>query len=249
MTFSALVRNTIVILSLFSAVCVCAIELPRPQSYVSDPSHILTTQEAYQLTSISQDLQAKTHAEVVTVLLPSLDGETAESVANTLFNKWGIGSEKDNLGVLLLIALKEKKVRIEVGYGLEHVLPDGKCGQILDQYVLPFFKTGDLKTGVINGHLALAQVVAQSFNVTLSGVQPKKASGQNELPEWVQALILFGILWLIFKGRGLWFLPFMIGGGGGFGSGGSGGFGGFGGSGFGGFGGGSSGGGGASRGW
>ena len=154
--------------------------------------------------------------------------------------------------MLIFLTKKERKIRIETGYGVEGILPDGLTGQILDDYVVPFLKEGNYGKGLLNGTIALSQIIAKDAGVQLTGTVPynsaygprKKRSLGSRLFSFFFFIVLF---FLVIRNPML--LPFLLlgmgGRGGGLGSGSSGGFGG----GFGGFGGGLSGGGGAGRGF
>ena len=83
--------------------------------------------------------------------MPDLGGATIEDYSVRLFEKWGIGKRGEDNGVLLIVAMAERDVRIEVGYGLEGVIPDGKAGRILDEAVLPEFRDGNYALGILNG--------------------------------------------------------------------------------------------------
>jgi uncharacterized protein len=153
---------------------------------------------------------------------------------------------------MLLIALKERKVRIEVGYGLEGIIPDGLAGQIRDEAMIPYLKKGDYGLGLLNGLSVVASIVAKDQGITLTGLPPAPKSVSSRRRGYSFGIFPFLFLLFIFlilarSGRrgGLGLLMLLLLGGGRGGFRGSGGFGGFGG-GFGGFGGGMSGGGGAS---
>lgn len=98
--------------------------------------------------SAIHDVDAATTAEVAVVTVPSLDGESVEEYANTLFNRWGIGKAGWNNGILLLVAPNERRARIEVGYGLEPLFPDGLCGELLDEHAVPSFRNGAYGEGI-----------------------------------------------------------------------------------------------------
>lgn len=98
--------------------------------------------------SAIQDVDAATTAEVAVVTVPSLDGESVEEYAHTLFNRWGIGKVGWNNGILLLVAPGERRARIEVGYGLEPLFPDGLCGELLDEHAVPSFRDGAYGEGI-----------------------------------------------------------------------------------------------------
>ena len=230
-----------------------AVQLPaKPATniYVQDLANVISPEVEAQILQLGSLLDQKTTAQVAVVTVDSLQNMAIEEYATALFRSWGIGSKAKNNGVLILIAPNERQSRIEVGYGLEGALPDGKTGRIQDDYMLPYFQNGDYSSGAYNGYLAVAQVVAGEYQVDLSSAgtpvpATADAPASTQLPGWMIVLMVFGVMFLIFldfKFFGgtityLIFSSFRRGGGGGFGGGGGG------------FGGGSSGGGGSSRNW
>ncbi len=195
------------------------------------------------------ELQQKTKAQIAVLIIPTLDGEDVTEYANKVFRSWGIGEKDKNNGILFLIALKDKQMRIEVGYGLEGAINDAKAGQILDDYAIPYFKQGQIGKGVVNTYAILVGEAAKEYGITIDGSRTYETQNVEELTPFQMLLIGGGILLLlildftVFGGAItqslLWVLASSRGGGSGRSGGG----------GFGGFGGGSSGGGGASRRW
>ncbi|MCS7151588.1 MAG: TPM domain-containing protein [Endomicrobia bacterium] len=217
-----------------------------PQGWVSDFAGIIDETTKFRIESIIIELEQKTSAEIAVVTIKSLEGYTIEDLATRLFEKWGVGKKGKDNGVMLIVASEDKKVRIEVGYGLEAILTDGLCGEILDKYVVPYFKQGNFSDGILYGTAAIAKVIANDAGVELTGeiYQNIKLREQNPLEIFVQILFFLIVLSIILRRPflGFWITTST----GGFHIGGfRGGFGG----GFGGFGGGLSGGGGATRGW
>jgi len=219
---------------------------------VYDTASVIPSAYEQKINAITRELLQKTRIPVVVVTMPDIGGAEYNDYATRLYEEWGIGEKGEDKGVLIFVTVKERKMRIETGYGVEGILPDGLCGEIRDRYMTHLLKENKFGEGLLNGTLAVAQVIAKDSGITLTGQVPlktakKRRSGLSFLP-----LILIFIF--IFSSRrrgGSWLLlPLLIGGGGGrYGSGGFGGsFGGFGG-GFGGFGGGMSGGGGAGGGF
>ncbi|MGB9833330.1 MAG: TPM domain-containing protein, partial [Caldisericum exile] len=98
----------------------------------------------------------------------SIGDTTVEEYAVQLFRKWGIGQKDKDNGVLLLVAIKDRVMRIEVGYGLEGAIPDGKAGRIRDEYIIPYFKQEDYSKGIYYGYLALAREIAKEYNAELT---------------------------------------------------------------------------------
>ena len=247
-----------------------ALDYPRPTgpqglpAAVGDYAKVMTAQEKQAVEGLAVELLQKTGASLVVATVPSLGGETIEQAAVQLFEKWGIGKKGEDKGVLLLLAPKERRMRIEVGYGLEGVIPDATAGAIRDQYMVPYFKKNKYGTGLLAGAAATASVVAQSEGVKLTGVPEVKLQSRSRGFGIGGLFLVLIVFWLVMRmigrrggrggrGGGSGVLPAILLGsmmgssmGGGFHRGG--GFGGFGG-GFGGFGGGMSGGGGASGGW
>ena len=240
-----------IVLSL-SGICLGQ-SFPTTKGYVSDYVGIIRPQYTTYLSNISRRIDAASKTQIMTVVIESLDGITIEEYANRLYEEWGVGDKDTHQGALLLLAMKEKKVRIEVGYGLEAILPDGKSGYILDQYIVPHFKNGNYEKGIASGHLAIANIVGKAFQIPLNNVsQYEKHAKSQETPlnTASSVILLGGIVMMMCTRRGRQMMPlflFLMMGSGRRCRGSS--FGSFGGSGFGGFGGGLSGGGGASRGW
>ena len=134
---------------------VLALSFPSPQGYVSDFAGLLPTSSRATLEADLAQLEKDTSAQVAVVTITSLEGDTIEDYAVNLFEAWGIGQKSQDNGVLFIIAPAEHKVRIEVGYGLESIITDGRSGRILDTEVLPSFKAGDYETGILNGTAAI----------------------------------------------------------------------------------------------
>jgi uncharacterized protein len=222
---------------------------------VVDDAHVLSPATVSDLTAKLAALEAKTGRQLVVVTLPSLQGYDIEDYGYQLGRAWGIGQKGQNNGILFIIAPNERKVRIEVGYGLEPIITDALSSVILQDAVLPKFRTGDVEGGIVAGTNALIDQLSADPDQAQAHVQ---AAAESAKPHGVPvgAIITLVILFIVFAGLfrgggGLgWMLPMMIlssGNRGGWGGGGWGGGGGFGG-GFSG-GGGSFGGGGASGGW
>ncbi|HKW64509.1 MAG TPA: TPM domain-containing protein [Candidatus Acidoferrum sp.] len=245
----------------------------HPTGYVTDLAGVIGANKTAKLEALCTELEQKTGAQLAIVTVRSLDGQSVEYYAVDLYRQLGIGSKKDNRGVLLLVAPNERKYRIEVGYGLEPVINDARAGDA-GRAMVPFLRQGDHGGAVETGAWQLAKYIADDSNVTLSGQPPERRVRNTNRGGGIPIFWIIVGLFILFSflGRGrssgmrpgggggsglMWFLLGMMAnsgsgsrggwGSGGFG-GGSGGWGG-GGGGFGGFGGGSSGGGGASGSW
>lgn len=238
----------------------------HPQSYVTDLAGVIDAATKQKLEALAYEVEQKTDAQIGVVTVKSLEGEPIEDYAVDLYKHLGIGSKKDNRGVLVLVAPPERRYRIEVGYGLEPVINDARAGDV-GRSMVPFLRQNNYNDAILTAVNQVAQMIAADRGVTLTGVvAPRSQPEGSGIPFWVIPLVIFGIF-LVLRllarasrnnirggrggGPGIFWLPPMGGGWGrGGGWGGGGGFGGSsGGGGFGGFGGGMSGGGGASGSW
>jgi uncharacterized protein len=235
-------------------------ERPNPPKLVNDFTNTLTPEQIQTLEKKLVDLDNATSTQIAVVLVPTTNGVTIADYNVELLRKWGVGSKKDNNGVILLIAKNDRKLDITVGYGLEGALTDATSKSIIDDIIVPSFKGNDYYRGIDQGTDAIVQAVKGQYNVPRTQRTSKGGNG---------FVIIFVIIIIIIflsrgggkKGGGTFmsrrgqtgiadaiFWNVLLGGGGG-GGGGGGWTGGGGGGGFGGFGGGSGGGGGASGSW
>lgn len=218
----------------------------RQRGLVSDFSNVIPAAEENRLTSLLNEVRQKTGAEIAVVTLPSLEGGEIDDFANRLFERWGIGQKGKDNGLLFLAAMKDRKMRIEVGYGLEGAIPDAKAGRIRRDVITPYFKAGNPGKGIVLGMAALSQEVAKEYGVTLSGSARYSSQPPSRNRKGNPVLmILFLIFFIPFAIRHPFLAMMLLSGGRGGGYRSGGGFGGGGG----GFGGGMSGGGGSSGGW
>jgi uncharacterized protein len=230
-------------------VSVCpANDLPRPQGYLNDYAGIVDAQNARQIEASCASIQKSTGVEIAVVTVKSLEGASLEDEALRYLEGWGVGKKGEDNGIVVFVAEKERRVRIETGYGVEGVLPDGKAGEIIRYDIVPRFKQGAYGSGLLAAVYKIGRIVGGE-TVTYPTANRQKPNIGNLF--YVVLFILFIII-SIFSRRGgsrlglLFFLTGMsMGSGRGGWGGSSGGFGG----GFGGFGGGTGGGGGASGGW
>ena len=236
-----------------------AVEVPaRPQKYVMDLAGIVDDSAEKRINGLLQELEQKTTAQFVILTIKRLEGEPIEAASVSIAHeKWKLGQKGKDNGVLLLIALEDRKYRIEVGYGLEGVLPDSYVGSVGREYLAPYFKKGDTSTGIYAVAAVISQKIAEDAGVTLTGLPKLKEMSRSKkstgpLRTVVSLLVFLILIFFFVKNPRALLLFFLFSGMGGRSSWGGGSRGGFGGGGFGSFGGGGGGGfggGGASGSW
>lgn len=176
-------------------------EIPNPNGdiYIQDFSNVLTEEEKGELIDLGRQLDSQTKAQIAVLTVPTLDGQDLETYANDAFRKYQLGDKKLNNGVLLLLVTndKEHQIRIEVGYGLEGALPDGKVGRILDNYALPYLKENKIDGAIVNTYKKLFNEVAKEYHLDdQSNPKPLKQD-ESKIPTWMYLLIAAGIVLLI----------------------------------------------------
>lgn len=197
----------ILLLQCFFAVSVSA-QLsipPKPSAaqgiYVQDYAHVLSKADKQKILRLGQELDNKTTAQIAVLTVDSLKGQPIEDFSLAVLRSWGIGNKEKNNGALLVIAVKDRQSRIEVGYGLEGILPDGLTGRIQDEAMIPYFKKGNYAAGIVDGYTLTASIVADSHNIKLEGITPyqggSKQAAEDEYPVWMKLLMAAGIIILL----------------------------------------------------
>lgn len=134
---------------------------PTSEFFVNDFAGVLSDTTEQEILNIGRTIEQKTTAQLVVVTVPNMNGDYIESYANKLFNKWGIGAKDKNNGVLLIISKEDRKIRIEVGYGLEGAINDAKAGRILDKYAITSLKEDNYDAAV---QAVVTQVQGEIYN-------------------------------------------------------------------------------------
>ncbi|MBR3255602.1 MAG: TPM domain-containing protein [Clostridia bacterium] len=174
--------------------------------YVNDSANILSRETENYIIKMNVDLYNKTGAQIVVATVNNLEGKSVEDYALEMFRSYGIGSKDKNNGILFLVSTGERQTRIEVGYGLEGQITDGKAGRILDNYVIPYFKSNDWENGIKNGFNAILEEVEEEYNITIDGATPSQSRGDDSENNilYVSGVIVFIISSLLrsfFSGR------------------------------------------------
>ncbi len=172
------------------------------RGYTNDFAGVLGERAVQQVDAVAGEVERKTGAQIAVVLVRTLDGHPIDDYANTLARRWGVG-RKENRGIVLLLAVDDRRSRIEVGYGLEPILPDGRTGYVL-RSMRPALREGNYDRAVLQAVQEIAGVIAKDAGVTLES-QPQRRAPRAvrvegpDLPWWAILAGLFAILWLISK--------------------------------------------------
>ena len=160
------------------------LDLPKPSGRVNDYAAVLDPAERSALEDEIAALERATSGEVAVVTVASLDGLTVEEYAERLFNTWGIGKAARDNGVLVLVATTDREMRIEVGYGLEGVLPDGLAGAVIRDTFLPAFRDGQMRQGILDGTRRVIDIVRRHETLTADQLAALDAAAADANTFW-----------------------------------------------------------------
>lgn len=183
---------------LFIPITVQAATYPAPTAsfYVNDYAGVLDSQTEQYINNAAAALENKTSAQLVVVTSINIGDQGLEDYSLGLFREWKIGSADKNNGVLILLDIGNRQSRIEVGYGLEGALPDGKTGRIQDEYMLPYFSQNNFNQGIRQGFNALLAEIYNEYGFdmeSISGIEaPIQGTQGINIPTPI--LIIGGIL-------------------------------------------------------
>jgi uncharacterized protein len=178
----------------FAAIALAAPNYPALTGRIVDQAGILQASTKAGLQSKLKDLEDKSGIQLVVATIKSLEGQDVESYANGLFRFWKLGEAKKNNGVLFLVAPGDRKMRIEVGYGLEGTLTDALSKVILTSAVAPKFKAGDFNAGVERGVEGIIEVLSGDSAEWVKKVPPAPTLFDQLLPFLIFALFVFIII-------------------------------------------------------
>jgi uncharacterized membrane protein YgcG len=171
-------KTAVVLLSLLLVAPVWAGEYPKATGYVNDFSHVLSVEQGASLNAELVAFEKKTTVEIAVVTVPWLNGQSIEDYARGLATEWGVGKRGQNNGIVFLIALKERKMRIEVASGAQSVLTNDRADQIRDEAILPQFRSGNMAQGIIDGTHAIVQAF-EGGSAPIAGAESAPAPQSN----------------------------------------------------------------------
>jgi uncharacterized protein len=185
-----LLALTLILLSSGLAV---ALEVPPLKGRVNDYAGILSPATAQQLEAMLENFEATDSTQIVLLTIPSLEGDSLENFSMRVVEAWKIGQAKLDNGALLLISKNDRKLRIEVGYGLEGTLTDLTSGRIIRDVITPRFKEGNFDQGVMDGLSAMMAAVKGEFTASPSS-NKQRQSNVDPGAFFIMAIIVFSIL-------------------------------------------------------
>ena len=187
-----------------------------PDGFVNDFADVLSSQTEAQIEERLLNFQNQTNSQIAVVTIPELVDETIETYAVRLFEEWGVGQEGQDNGALFLVAIADRKLRIEVGYGLEGQLTDIESRQIVSNIVAPRFQENDFDSGISEGVLAITQAIESEDIYPQAGV-----ANQNSKPNidygflfWIGIFVFMWLGSVLSRSRS-WWLGGVLGAGGG----------------------------------
>jgi uncharacterized protein len=185
----------ILLLILGSSAFAAEPKFPALTGRVVDDAGVLSASTQSELTDMLAAHERTTGQQVVVVTLDSLQGYSIEDFGYQLGRNWGIGQKGKNTGALLIVAPKEHKVRIEVGYGLEGTLTDATSRTIIENDILPSFKRGDYNAGIIAGATSILKVLGGNESAQPAAQSNTPVDKNDLIPDWL--ILLAIVVWII----------------------------------------------------
>ena len=199
--------------------------VPKLVGRVNDYAKLLDDQQKNLIEQALAQFEAQTTTQVALLTVESLEGESIEGFSIRVAENWKIGQAGKDNGVILIVAPNERKVRIEVGYGLEGALTDLEASRIIRSVIVPAFKTGNYYAGIVGGLDGIMKAVVGEFTApSTKGARHYEGKGKPSLLSTILTIIIFLILISTRTGRQLLFFALLFGGRGGRMGGGGGGF-------------------------
>jgi uncharacterized protein len=203
-------RKTIFSFILIAILCesliVMGAEIPYLTGRVTDNAQILSEETRHFLSESLKDHEVRTTNQIAILTIPSLDGDNIEDFASRVFKEWKLGQKDKNNGILIIVVPDDKKMRIEVGYGLEATLTDLMAGRIIRNIMTPNFKNGNFDRGLKDGALAVIEILEGSnaeevtgtgednISSTGNGLFDMKDSGLSIMERILIGAFIFGII-------------------------------------------------------
>lgn len=180
-----------------------ALDVPPLAGRIVDRARVLSVNEADSLSAALKAHEDTTGNQVAVLILPSLEGESLEEYAHRVATSWKLGQRGIDNGVLLLIAVKERRLRIEVGYGLEGTLTDLRSAHIIRNEIVPRFRAGDMSGGVRAGTEAILKTIEGTYEAKDQPAVPRNRALASDALQLVFVGVVAGFLAGIVLSQGL----------------------------------------------
>ena len=189
-------RKLFLLLLIFIASIALADDVPGYSSYVNDYAGVITEKDKTSMEEVAKEVEEKTGAQIAVLTVKSMEPYASiDEFGMAVAEKWKVGEKGKDTGIIIILAMEERKVRIEVGYGLEGIFNDARVGRILDNTIIPYFRGGDFSAGLRRGMFKIADTIGTEMNVELD----ERAKMQdNNFTERLCMLIFFIIFVSIF---------------------------------------------------
>ncbi len=191
----------LVLAGLVAAGSGAASEIPPPAGPITDRAGVLGQDARQRLTRILDDVRERTGAEIAVLVVPSTAPDSIEDYSIAVFDRWKIGQQGKDNGLLFLVAVQDRRMRITTGYGLEAILPDGKVGEIRDRAIIPLFRAGRYADGIVRGTEALAAAILSPAAATTgpaTQAPPRRRAGRVG-GRWTGVLLAVFVLLILFS--------------------------------------------------
>ena len=172
-----------------------ALDVPKLEARVTDLAGVFSEEQVRALEAKLQELESKDSTQVAVLVIPTLEEEQLEEYSHRVASAWKLGQKGRDNGALVLIAMKERKIRIEVGYGLEPTLTDARSRRIIQNNMVPHFKTGDFYSGIEAGITGIIQVVRGTYQAEPSRPRSNRSGGRRSF-DWIIFLFI-PFLWVL----------------------------------------------------
>jgi uncharacterized protein len=170
--------------------------LPKPSGPVNDFAEVMTSPYEKRISNLAKELLAKTGVALVLVTMHELGGADSSQYASRLYNEWGIGKTGEDRGVLILVSVREQKMRIFTGTGLKALLSPRQVAEIEARFVAPLLKQNNYDDGLLNGVVAIAKIISKESGVSITGDAAPKAAQESRsgFPVALALLVLGAVI-------------------------------------------------------
>ena len=183
--------------------------VPSLSGPVVDKAGILSRNEFEKIENFLLDLDRKSKVQIAVLIIPSLEGESIEDYSMQVAEEWKLGDKEKNSGALLVVAVKDKKLRIEVGYGLEENLTDSRSGQIIRNFIAPQFRSGNYGEGIYDGIKAMAAYASEDESL-LKEIAVSDEDDEGGFPHILLFLIFAYLMISKFLPGGLFWIFYLL---------------------------------------